>query len=402
MPDTLISPAIPAPTPNTGATNAPDVPASGGSSDDSQDIIATITQNAIKETLAQQAEPETGRDDKGRFVAKPKEEVQPVVEGEAAPVVEGEPVAEPKEEIVLPEGMAAVKKIDRELATPFKVLDEAGELQVPDVLIEFEANGKTRKEPIDKVVMLAKAGVYNHERFQALVAREEQARVKETQLQQVELSARELQQERKRLLSDPDYLVSELQKYERENTPEAVLQREREQVASDRQKLQYAEWDAKGERFVNDELIPAAETIIKALPTVTEYELREQLALIQDRYKVQTPFGAFVPPENYHLVSKAIASEVVPWAKQVHAERDYDRQQAISAAKKEAEQAKANEKQAQVKSQEAKNLIGRTVKPGTRSQPHGTSTRQPKPDTVPESIEDREAFVLRKALEGMA
>jgi hypothetical protein len=317
---------------------------------------------------------------------------------EALPVVEGEPVTEAvKEEVVLPEGMAAVKKIDRELVAQFKVLDGDGELEVPDITLEFEANGKTRREPIDKVVKLAQMGVYNHEREQRLVQTQQDMQQKDTQLQQWEARAREMEQDRERLLSDPDYLVSRLQQYERENTPEARLTREREQVERQRAEIEIQQLTTQGAQFFHSEIVPAVETITTALPYVSAEEIGAKLLLISERYKVQTPHGSYVPPTAYQLISRAVVEDVLPWAQQVNEARDTDRKTATASANKEAADAKAKAKAAQVTAQQKTNLIGRTVKPGTRPNV-GSSTSTLKPAAPPANQSDMLDFIVKKSL----
>lgn len=331
------------------------------------------------------------RDEKGRFV--PKASTEALVEG-ATPEVAAEPAP-----VVLPEGMAAVKKIEgRELATAFKLLDADGELEIPEVTIEFEANGKTRKEPLDKVVKLAQFGVYQHEREQRLTQAQQVMQQKEVEFQQIEARARQFEQERERLLSDPDYLVQQLARYEQDNTPEARLTRDREQVEQQRRALEAQQIVQQANTFMEGELLPAIETMTTALPTVSPEEIAAKLLLIQERYKVDTPMGRYVPPTAYPALRQAMMQEVLPWAQQVHDARDSERQTVTKTAKQEVEQAKAGKLAAQVEAQKAKSLIGRTVKPGARST-QGTTTTVTTPKQLV-TVQDYEDDAVRQAVQG--
>lgn len=396
--------SAPAPASNTNAPPSTDGQASGVADDLSS--IDNIIAGAVSQTLAEnpeQTETEEApqRDEKGRFLPK-AEKAETPVEGEqvAAPVVEGEPVAEPEPEpIALPEGMAAVKKIEgRELVAQFKVLDTDGELEVPDITLEFEANGKTRREPIDKVVKLAQMGVYNHEREQRLVQTQQEVQQIKEQYTQVEARARALEQERERFLSDPDYLVQALTQYEQQNTPEARLTRDREQLEQQRAELEFQRINEQGEAFFTRELVPAIETITQALSTVGAEEIGARLVLVQERYKVHTPMGSYIPPSAYPQVKQALIADILPWAQQLHESRDSERKLAIDAAKQEAEAAKAKAKEAQVTAQKKTNLIGRTVKPGSRA-PQGTTTNTATPKSLV-TVQDYEEDAIRSAVQG--
>lgn len=393
----MTAPAIAAPAP---AVSAPITQAGTFGIDDA---LASITSEAVAATLKESPEPtgeEPARDEKGRFQAKPadgSEAPDPAtpLPGDAVGDGAGEDELEP---VVLPEGMAAVKKIEgRELAAAFKVLDGEGELEVPDISLEFEANGKTRREPIDKVVKLAQMGVYNHEREQRITQETQRIQSREHEFEQMATRAREMQQERERLLSDPDYLVAQLTRYEQENTPEARLTREREQVEQQRQEFQFQQMHAQGTQFFTGEIIPAIETITKALPFVSEEEIGAKLLLLSERFKVQTPQGSVVPPSAYAQVKAAFVAEVVPWAQQLHEHRDTERKTAAASSRKEVDKANTDKLAAQVASQKAKNLIGRTVKPGTRSNA-GTSTKETAPPKPIRTLEDAEAETLRLTL----
>lgn len=369
------------------------------------DIVSvsdSIIGDAIRQSLAEHPEPadeQPTRDEKGRFLPKAKAEGDEVVAD--VPTVEGvEPDAEPETpEIVLPDGMAAVKKVEgRELATSFKLLDDSGELEIPEVTIEFEANGKPRREPLDKVVKFAQWGVYNHEREQHLVAEKQQIETQKVHYQQIESRARAMEQERERLLSDPDYLVSQLKQYEQDNTPEARLTREREAIEQERQQFQVQQAVQQANAFFENEVVPATETIMKAMPTISAEEIGAKLVLLSERFKVQTPLGRYVTAESFPHLKRAILTDVLPWAEALHEQRTHERQSAMSAAKQETEKAKQDAQAAQVAAQKKTNMVGKAMKPGAKaSQGTGTNTPAPKKPIV--TIQDAEEDAIKSAVQ---
>ena len=154
-----------------------------------QNAIDDIASMSIAQTMAEQAPDEVpvGRDEKGRFAPKASDATAPTgptAESEIAgiiadvtapaPATEEAPETVPSpdegpETVAMPEGWVPVPKVEgRELATQFTLRDKDGELEVPDLIIEFNANGKTRREPLDKVVRMAQFGVYNEEREQTV------------------------------------------------------------------------------------------------------------------------------------------------------------------------------------------------------------------------------------------
>lgn len=331
----------------------------------------------------------------GKFVAGEAPKIETPAVTEAIP-------AEPAvEEIALPEGFAAVKKIEgRELATAFKVMDADGELEVPDVMIEFNAAGKTRKEPLDKVVKLAQWGYANQEREQRIEQARVQAETVQSQNQQLIEYARKLEAERERLLSDPDFLVQTLAQFEHQNSPEAKLARAEAQNQQLQQQREFEQYQQQGTTFFNGEVVPAVETIAKSLPLVSEEEIGAKMLLLSDRFKVQTPFGSLVPPQKYQAVRDALLNELVPWAQQLHETRESDRKAERQQTETQRKQAEAEVRTAQTQAQRKTNLVTRVLRPGTKagSAPSGTATRQAPPKKPIVSVQDAEEAALRDAL----
>lgn len=365
-----------------------------------EDAIATITQEAVAQTLAENAPtPETPtRNEKGQFVKAEGTETPVPATAEVAPAPLAEaPAPEPEPEAVeLPEGFVAVPKIEREMVMPFKVMDADGELEVPDMMIEFKANGKTRKEPLDKVVQLASFGVYNHEREQQVQASKAEVQQTQAQMQRVVDYALLLEQEREAMLSNDDLYLTKRAQYEQQNTPEARLQRDREQLATDQRHQAFSQAAQAGEQFYSTKLVPAVETIIKALPTISAEEIGAKLLLIADRYKVHTPDGSIIDPRAHRLIEQAIVNEVVPWAQQVHDSRDADRRSSAKQTDTEKQTLKKAAESAQVESQKSKSLVTKMAKPGQGRA--GKDTPTPKPI---KTVEDAENAALADTMAAM-
>jgi hypothetical protein len=364
-----------------------------------EDAIASITKSAIDKTMAETtpgddsapvdtAPADTGRDEKGRFT--PKEEPNAETPAFTADPVEAEP-----EPVAFPDGFVAVPKITRELAMPFKVMDADGELDIPDFQVEFTANGKTRKESLDKVVKLASFGVYNEERQQQIEAsRQESARVTQ-QSQQLLSYVKQLEAEREALLSDDTAYLTARAKHEQSNTPEARMQRLQDENAQQHHRMEFQQAAQTGQQFFASELSPAVEQISRALPTVSPEEIGASLLLVADRFKVHTPFGSIIPPSAYQALRQAMLSEVVPWAQQLHEHRDH--QQKASSAKTETEKQalKKAAETAQVSAQKAKSLVGKVGKPSGKA---SADTPPPKPIRT---VDDAESSALDATMAAM-
>lgn len=388
------------------------------------DVLASITSDAIKQSMgpdaaveapAVEAAPETKaaepitRDDgavfntsAGRWVKDGKFVAGEAPEMPEAPAAPADAEAAPTE-TKLPEGFVAPKKIERELATQFSVLDESGELEVPDITIKFNAAGKERVEPLDKVVKLAQWGYANQEREQKVEQTRVYADTVQRQNEQLTATLRQREQERERLLSDPDYLIQTLTQFEQQNTPQARLDRVEKERAEERQQREFQDMTTHGTNFFNGEVVPAVETIAKTLPLVSEEEIGAKMLLISERFKVQTPVGSIVPPQQYALVRQAILNELVPWAQQVQDTRESDRRAETQQLEQKRQQAEAQTRTAQTDAQRKTNLVARVIKSGTKagSAPTGTGAREtPTPRPI-KTVDDAERSALEDTLAAM-
>lgn len=317
----------------------------------------------------------------------------PRVAAEAAEGVETEPV-------VFPEGFVPVPKIEgRELATTFKVMDKDGELEIPDMTIEFNANGRTRKESLDKVVKLAQWGVFNQERHEQVETTRREAETVFQQNRQILDYVRRMEAERETLLSSDDAYLTARAKYEMENTPEAKLARREQEIASQGQQQEFTQASNLGQQFFASELAPGVEAITKALPTVSADEIGARLLLVTNRYMVHTPLGSIIHPNAYPEIRKAIVSEIVPWAQQVHDARDHDRQSRATTTDAEKQALEKAAEKARVDAQKAKNLLGKVNKPRNAGAANGTGNpATPKPI---KTADDAEKAALAATMAGM-
>ena len=377
-----------------------------------EDAIASITRDAVSQTIAERepaAETPT-RDANGRFVkqGEPAAEAGEPAADEGAEALPEQPApaappaevpvetGEPEAPVVLPDGMVAVPTISRELAHPFKVLDAEGEIEAPDLLIEFTANGKARKEPLDKVVKLASVGVYNHEREQSIQTARTEAQQAQAQLQQVAAYAKQLEQEREALLSNDEQYLTARAQYEQQHTPEARLARAQQELEQQAMRQGFTTAATQGQQFYATELEPAVQTITKALPTVSVDEIGAKLLLVSDRYKVHTPFGTIINPDAYGAIRQAIVNEIVPWAQQLHEARDTERRTSATQTQAEQQALKKAAADAKAEAQKARNLGTKAAKPGA-GRP-GTNAPTPKPI---KTVDDAEQAALAETMAAM-
>lgn len=352
------------------------------------DAIASITQSAVAQTLAESPDavaPDVVRDEKtGRFL--PKEPTEPSTE---VPPVQTDATKTPDAEapITLPEGMVAVPKADRQLATAFKIKDKDGELEVPDLMIEFTANGKTRSEPLDKVVRLAERGFYNEEREQAILSERQQSQNILATAQQLNARVQHLEAERSHLLSSDDAYLQARARFDAENTPEARLQAEQAKSRAHEERRLYGEAEAQSSDFFNNQVVPAVGVITQSLPEVSADEIGARLILLTNHLRIPMPGGgSIIPPAAHQQVTQIMLRDITPWAQQLNDHRsgeksERQKQTAVDEAKRKAETTRL-----QVEAQRAKSLVGKAGKPANRGD--GKETKAPKPITNIDEAQD--------------
>ena len=300
-------------------------------------------------------------------------------EGEAqeAPA-EGEEAEAP---VDLPDGLTVLPVVTEGLATDFKLLDKDGELEVPDVIVEYKANGKIRQDRLDQVVKLAQWGVYNQEREQRL-----QSEVQEQIAQYQEaLAEREAQMER--LLNDEDFRDRVYEAYLNETSPERRAERAEQAVENLRIQHQLESISSSGEQFYENEVVPALEMIVKALPTVSVDELGAKLEMALQAHAELAPNGVpYVSPSRYDAIRKYIVEDLALWAQAAHVRRAQPAQAAYANAELE---------RARVEAQKAKRVVGQKLKPvGTA----GASADRPKAAAKPKTLDDAVDSALHSVL----
>lgn len=324
----------------------------------------------------------------------------PPAEGDAAPAV------------VAPEGHVIPKALDASKVQGFRVLDAEGEIVPPDLTFEVNfrgPNGENQPRMLDvpKLVNYARMGVYNHEREQQSLAVQHENSTLTTQLTEYDRALHQLQDERALLLSDPDYLLRALAQHEQENTPEAKTQRDRDQLELQRQALAYQAAGQENERYMEQRLEPALDTIVATYPNVTLQDLAEQLVRLAEPYTVQTPYGPIVNPQAHQHIAQLVVHQLAPWAEQRHMALE-DRFAALGSARGPVAAPSAtpavgapaavpspSNADLQARAQRARRMATSTIKP-----PGGNGALQAPaaPATPPTSNRDLQDFIVGRAL----
>jgi hypothetical protein len=316
---------------------------------------------------------------------------KPPARESAAPA--GESSAEPAAEVelpALPEGFVALPTVkDRELATAFTIAVGEKEIPVPDATVTFTANGQVRTEPLDKVVKLAQWGYYNQEREEQVRTTREQAESIAQQYEEIRQYALELEAERERLLIDEAAYLDARDQYEEQNTPEARLERQRAELEEDRAAQQYQQVAQHGAQYFQGQVQPAIERLAAALPSVSPEELAAKTLLVMDRFRVDTPIGRIVPPQQYQAVEQAILHEIVPWAAQLHEHRS-------AGSRRPPQQPRANVS-AQAEAQRQRNLGARATTPPKAAAP-GAKQEPQRQTTQPATVDDASESAIADAL----
>lgn len=292
---------------------------------------------------------------------------------------------EEDQQTALPEGYVAVQPVTDGLVTEFSVRDAEGELEVPNLTIEYKANGRIRKDRLDQVVKLAQVGVFNVEREQKLAAREQATQAEVSQYKE-NLTIREQQLEA--LLSDPDMYEAARERYMQANAPEqrvVRLEQQLKQREADQQKQVMATTAAT---FIQQEVIPALDTIAEACPEVTHEELSAQLATAM--YSLME--NGVVPPHKYPLIRGYIINQLTDWAEDTHARR-------FSRVRSATQEADKKVEAAQVQSQRVKRQVARATKPTGRggAPAQGVSGQRDNPNA---SVSDLLESATQDAMKG--
>jgi hypothetical protein len=304
----------------------------------------------------------TVADDADETLDQPTEDTTPDENDGVAPPVE------------MPEGYVAVATVTDALATEFTLRDAEGEVEVPDLMVEYKANGKMRQDRLDQVVKLAQWGVYNQEREQR-VQRVESEREQLATL----LSEREAQIEK--LLEDDDFLFAVRDAYSEQNSPESRATRAEQEVQNIRVQHQMAAIAEKGEQFYENEVMPALTMIAEALPSVSPDELAEKFQMAMYAHVERAPNGeAYIPASRYDAVRQYILDDLAVWAQAQHGRRTY------STTSSSTQKALDERDKARVEAQKAKRVVGQKTLPvGNAGKPSG-KPKVPMGNTVDDAV----------------
>lgn len=350
------------------------------------------------------------RDEKGKFLKK--EEAAPP-EGDASgeapaapapdagqdgaqaapPPSEGTEV-QPEAEPEIPEGFVAAPTLPEDRTKGFRVRDKEGEILAPDLVWEFNAGGQLRSLSTDKLISYAQLGVYNHEREQ----REQSTRAQLTQTQQELMTLRQRAEQAElryeTVMASDDNYVNERTKYDMENTPERRLDRERQLRRYAEESATIAHVAAAGQQFYAGTIAPAVDTIVKALPTVSNDEVAMRLFMLTEHLRVPTSRGEMLYPMTaYDQMKSVLINDVVPWAQQVHESRHLAARKPTQDAQAQTQKAKKEVEAAQIRAQKARKAVASATRPAA---PQSAGGRPPTP-TV-RTGKDAEAAVIDSTL----
>jgi hypothetical protein len=309
------------------------------------------------------------------------------VDADTADEADGEAGAD---DPALPDGYVAVPTVTDGLATDFVLKDADGEVEVPDLIVEYKANGKVRQDRLDQVVKLAQWGVYQQDKFQQMEQTMADVQQQEQALRQL-VAEREAQMER--LLTDPEFLLSVQDAFEAENSPERRAQRAEERFTSLQVQQQMQHIEGAWNQFADTEVLPAVDMIVNALPTVTQQELEERIAMVMQAHGEVAPNGQMhFPPSRYDTIRQYIVNDLALWAQAAHARRA---QPAETPAQRKAQ---AELEKARVDAQKAKRQIGHITKPVGRSDMGSASRKPAKPVTLDDAMSSVMDTVLASAM----
>ena len=329
-----------------------------------------------------------------------EQSVAPVAEAEVAPDIDLTPDADEAadsddapvaEAVELPEGYVAVPVVTDGLATEFTLKDAEGEVEIPDLVVEYKANGKVRQDRLDQVVKLAQWGVYNAEREQQIKQVEQTALITQQELEQYVSVLEEREKQIERLLVDEDFLYAVREAYDAENSPERRAERAMQETENLRVQYQMADIERSGEQFYESEVSPAIDMIVTALPTIAPDELLERFTYAMQAHVERAPNGqAYIPASRYDAVRKYIVDDLASWAQFQHSRRA----QPVAPSPVQAKESKELER-ARVDAQKAKRVVGQATKPVGRA--GGTGTEKPRASRIA-SVDDAVSSALDEVL----
>tara|TARA_R110002020_G_scaffold135316_1_gene302151 strand:- start:5481 stop:6581 length:1101 start_codon:yes stop_codon:yes gene_type:complete len=279
-----------------------------------------------------------------------------------------------------------VPVLEGDLATSFSLLDNDGELEIPNVLVKYSAKGVIREDRLDKVVRFAQMGVANEENIQELKTTTDSAIKSRDELAQ---SLAEREEQLIRLLQEDDYYYNAREAFEKENSPEFRAERAEQKVRDLQVNHEMQSINNEGGKFFEAELQPAIGMLSDALPTVSADELAEKCVLGIQPYMELAPNGQpYIPSHKFDRVREYILEDLAYWAQLQHSKRSGSESAAPdNAALKKLEKAR-------VEAQKAKRLVGQKTKPVGRAGKSRSPKRQRQAATVDDALESALDSVL--------
>lgn len=233
-------------------------------------------------------------------------EAPPAPTEEASAPVEGQPPAETE-----------LPTLKRQPMTQFAVLDQQGELEIPDVMIKFKAKGEERELPLDHVVRLAQLGFTNEEREQQVLAARKFVAEAEERESQYSKQIQQYEAYYQRLFQDPDFYDQARAAFFQQNTPEARAQRAEQEAARLRAEQGRQAETQQITGFVQTVLAPAAEQLLQQYPEVNETELVGRYTQLTAPLLV----NGRVPVHKLAEVQRIVQHDLKDWIERTHVER---------------------------------------------------------------------------------
>lgn len=198
----------------------------------------------------------------------------------------------------LPDGYVAVPTVTEGLATEFVLKDAQGEVEVPELIVEYKANGKVRQDRLDQVVKLAQFGVYNEAREQQY---KEMDTLADSLLEERDVLSQRLQQletQFERVLQDENFFYTVKDAYDLESSPEKRAERAERSAEEARLAARLAPIAQAGETFLTSEVTPALELIANTFPSVTVDELAARTRYAMQLHVETAPNGVQYVPHH--------------------------------------------------------------------------------------------------------
>ena len=270
----------------------------------------------------------------------------------------------------MPEGYVAVPTVTDDLATEFALYDADGEVEVPNLMVEYKANGKMRSDRLDQVVKLAQWGVYNKDREEKVQQVEQLSQQVYQEREELAALLSEREEQIEKLLMDDDFLLAVRDAYGEQNSPESRAARAEQEVKDIRVQNQMSAIAEKGQVFYENEVMPALNMIAGALPSVSVDELAEKFQMAMYAHVERAPNGeAYVPASRYDAIRQYILDDLAVWAQGQHGRRS---KSTTSAPQRETQKALAERDRARIESQKAKRAVGQKTLPvGNAGKPSG-------------------------------